>query len=318
MIWTKDEDNFLIENYGKMNNAKILDGIQNTHTRQALLIRARKLGLAKSRKTNHKKIWTDDKIDLMRKLWPNGTKEEIETAFYPYTYIQVGDMAAKFKIVKNPDLKFNNKLKILLEDNLFNWYWYGFIIGDGHITEDGEVRISLTKADHNHLDKLGKYLDIKVIIHDKQYSYKQYTSKATCYLGVKDVIYGQELFNKFKIITPKTYNPCSLECIKTDEQFLAFLIGYIDADGYIGDKKDQMIRIQNHGSWITNLEYFSTKLQTLGVDSVKTKIDARGYANFIIYKQHNFRFLYNFVKLHNLPVLERKWSKLDYLYNINS
>lgn len=249
---------------------------------------------------------TKDQLKQFKYDWQNYPKDKLIEMYPQYTYSSLKARAGHFKW-KKPK-RFINKCKLqkLMDDTLYNWYWYGFILGDGSLDNEGELRMTLAIKDIDHLQKFADYIDIN--IHKREaFKYKQYTCSESCVINIKDAEYGIKFRELFKIDGPKTYNACSFECIKTKEQFLSLLIGLIDADGYVDHV---MIRIQCHASWLDNFNFIRDWLIKLGIDSVKTKIDKREYVHLTIHKIRNINALYEYAKSNNLPYLERKWNKI--------
>jgi len=240
---------------------------------------------------------TKEELVKFKYDWENYTKSELLVMYPQFTYEAIKSRAGHFKWKKPKEFINKYKLKKLMDDTLYNWYWYGFILGDGHIDDEGELKIGLAINDLGHINKFADYIGINTR-----------TSLTTCNITVKDAEYGIKFREFFKIDGPKTYNACSFDCIKTKEQFLSLLIGLIDADGYVDHV---MIRIQCHASWLNNFNFIRDWLIKLGIDSVNTKIDKRGYTHLTIYKIKNINALYEYAKDHNLPYLERKWNKIS-------
>jgi len=119
------------------------------------------------------------------------------------------------------------------------------------------------------------------------------------------------LCKKFQITSRKTYVPCNISEIENDNFFIAWLIGFIDGDGSM-DKRNGYIRIKIHNSWENNLNLIAKRLdKILNFPIQECKINKKGYA---ILNLNNY-FVINYLKLFcskaNLPVLSRKWDRID-------
>ena len=83
--------------------------------------------------------------------------------------------------------------------------------------------------------------------------------------------------SKFGILDKKTYNPpITLDTIQEDYLY-CILVGFIDGDGNIQNqnkRKDFMLRIKNHSSWLQILNIFSTLI----CGEERAKINNQGYA----------------------------------------
>jgi len=253
--------------------------------------------------------WTQEKIDLLKKEYPNENKDFL-----------CQKLGIKRKTLKAAAQRFNvkslqdknlYKLKKLLKDDCLNYYWYGFIMADGHIGSGGYLRVSLSSIDFEHLKKLGNYLNVKIII-KKIETYGK--SREYCYFSCKDIVFGNKLKEKLKIKENKTYNPPNLEWLDEDWKFLSFFCGFIDGDGMIQKHKNglaNMIRISCHKNWLPNMEWFSNELFKRFNIISKTGFTSRGYCYLTIYRFEQLKFLkLKFLKL-DLPFMERKWMKID-------
>lgn len=250
--------------------------------------------------------WTEEKNQLLLKEYPKGNNKRLIPIFGA-SYFAIAAQAAKLGIKSKPQNHY--KLKRMLEDTLENYYWMGFIMADGYITEDGELTVQTCRKDKGHLIKLAKKLDSNVI--DREYKTTYGLCKTSC-LTCKDIKHGVELKQKMNIVGQKTYNPPSLDFIKTDEQFLAFFAGFTDGDGCIGYAKNgrpYVLRIGCHRNWIKTFECIAQRLKKLGYKAV-TSIEKRGYSILRMSTSGHILGLRNkFVEM-NLPIMERKWFKV--------
>jgi hypothetical protein len=93
------------------------------------------------------------------------------------------------------------------------------------------------------------------------------------------------------------------------------LIGFIDGDGTIQDRKITKVKfvgIKCHSSWLQILNLFIERLSDqVGVKIPVGKINARGYARVFITNNIHIKYLKNKAIEFNLPILTRKWDKID-------
>lgn len=231
------------------------------------------------------------KYDLM-KLIPN------------YNWKQIQFQAKKLGLSKS-NIR-TSKLKFLLEDNLINYYWYGFIMSDGHLSEKNALIISLNKLDLNHLEKISNKIDCNILKSEKN-------NMVT--INVMDNINVLSLKEKLGVTNNKTINPPTVEHISkllnSTEKLLSFLIGFIDGDGCIQYQKDKItfksLKIHIHLSWFKIMEWFSIKLNEIGVNT-SCRICNRGYTQFNICSTKNYQIFKEFIINNQLPILERKWK----------
>lgn len=244
------------------------------------------------------KPWTDKEIKNFKQDWKILTKSQLIQK-YNRGYESLKSAARRFKVKKINEFTNHNKLKILLNNSNESWYWLGFIVADGYLSQKGELKITLSNLDNTHLFKLSQYLKCNLL--------KDKYSHITC----KDAINGIKLIKQFKIKEKKTYYPCDLESIKNLKQFFCFLTGFIDGDGHLAISKQGkpvMIRVQCYKTWIDNFYLFQKFLQKLNIES-KVYIDTQNYARFCIYKQKSIIKLYELIQYLNIPYMERKWDQ---------
>lgn len=84
-----------------------------------------------------------------------------------------------------------------------------------------------------------------------------------------------------------------------------------NGDGCIANKnKAFSLTVKCHGSWLKNLNFFAKEINM----ETNAKINNKGYAYFTISNIGALQELKrNAIRL-NLPILERKWSKIDLEY----
>jgi len=134
---------------------------------------------------------------------------------------------------------------------------------------------------------------------------------------VQDSVNIPIFVKKYDLKPCKTYNPPSVKVYEEIDSYLwlCLFVGLIDGDGHISTLhkgRCNQIRIKLHGSWLEFLLHCGSRLSGLSGDGVSpAKINNYGYAELSINRQSVVSFLNDFVKKNNLPVLERKWSRID-------
>lgn len=197
-----------------------------------------------------------------------------------------------------------NAERLLMLDNE-SYYWIGFILADGHIS-DNRLVVTLSDVDLSHLQKLGKFLSCKV---------KQ-NFKGACSISIMNKTVFSQICSLFEIHNDKTYNPPSLNIFQNldNNQILSLFAGFIDGDGSIRNlhnRPDFNLQIKCHSSWYFLLEFFRKSFfSTTG----STKINKQGYAymscgNTMILKQFRKK-----VEELNLPIMRRKWETINFDY----
>ena len=179
---------------------------------------------------------------------------------------------------------------------MLSCYWAGFIAADGCISNN-ELRVCLSKTDLNHLIKLKFFL--------------KSLSKITCsktttnvYISCNSKKIVKNLYDIYNITPRKSLTLKSPNNL-TYLQSLAYIIGYIDGDGCIS-YNGKYIRLRIMGT-INTLEWinFILKRKSKPVTHCKSKI-------FIIsFKKLYAQNLYKIAKQYKLPILDRKWNKLN-------
>lgn len=197
------------------------------------------------------------------------------------------------------------KLENLLQETLEAYYWCGFIAADGTFNHSTmRFKIALSNKDLEHLKKLAEFLNYSGTIKD--------TKNNTSGFAIQDKVNVYKIIHKFDFKQNKTMNPPSL-IIDEEEKFLAFIIGFIDGDGCINKqtgREDCILRIKIHSSWLNWLTLVIQRLSSIiDVKLTGPKINNQGYTSL----QCGNRILLDFLKKKSyaLPVLQRKWSKID-------
>lgn len=200
-----------------------------------------------------------------------------------------------------------NKLKsdispLLLEECL-PYYWIGFLLADGHFGETNVLKVTLSSVDKEHLYELQQFLDIE----------NMQTEREGKYLTLKtmDTKLVPKIRKKFDISNQKTYNPPNLDFIKNKELLLSLIIGFIDGDGCIAQKnKAFSLTVKCHGSWLGILDKFAKEINL----ETNARINAAGYAYFSVSNVPALQSLKKEAIRLKLPILKRKWDKIDLDY----
>jgi intein/homing endonuclease len=201
----------------------------------------------------------------------------------------------------------NSNLLRLLDNTPQAYYWIGFLIADGHFSAK-RLHLVLAQKDRHHVERFSRFVESRV----EPFSYKKS-------IGIRfmDSNVIPKLRKKFGICNNKTHNPCKID-ISDRDLFLAFLIGFIDGDGCIcknKNREDSHIKIKCHSSWLANFESFRKQLsKILQVEVSEPKINKQGYANWNITNTAILRTLKLKTQELDLPVLQRKWNRINESY----
>ncbi len=299
--WTKEEDDILTSNYGKISN-KDLSLLLN-RSRNAVILRAFNL---KVNKVNYKE-WTEEERQILKDIYLTWKRKDIVNKLNR-KWKCIKSMATKLGVKRlTPHLdETNGDLSILLEDSSISLYWIGFILADGHISDKNRLIITLSNLDTNHLKKISELLKTKM---------RTYKNKVT--IAIMDKYKICLLKEKYNINNLKTYNPPDVKIFEKlpDDLFLSLLIGFIDGDGTIQNRKktkNKHLAIKCHSSWLDILNYFISRVAKLvGINLPLGYIDKRGYAQVYITNNIHIKYLKQKAIELNLPILNRKWDKID-------
>ena len=213
----------------------------------------------------------------------------------------------------------------LLEQTCSSAYWLGFIFADGWFDfKRYSIGVHVSEKDKEHLTELCSFINSEL------YKNAWVTSgfKASGSM-VRTTKRNTEVFNKlvseYGIQPKKTYNPplnltSKLEQM-TDDMFLSFMIGFFDGDGSLVSVPSQnslTMRFQNHISWeflLTYFEYRVYKIFTYNKNAILTRAVTTKNGNKTAMLSFARYALINDIcsktKTLNLPVLNRKWKKVD-------
>jgi hypothetical protein len=197
----------------------------------------------------------------------------------------------------------------LLEDEPISYYWMGFLLADGHFNaEKGFIAISLDGQDLNHLKKLHHFLNCSTKIRDcKGTNLKVFS------IYKKTVV--SQICQKFNISNRKTYNPPDFFPKMSEDLYLSMLAGFIDGDGCIKNqtnRKDVILMIKIHSSWLGWLAELGERVTSqLGFSVPMPKINNAGYTSWFISNNLFIRKMKKEVLRLGLPVLLRKWDKIN-------
>ncbi len=190
------------------------------------------------------------------------------------------------------------KIEKLLEINEESAYWSGLIAADGSVLYYKRIKLGLKDK-----DQLRKFADFLEIDYNGQ----------DC-ISTQNAEKVSEFCKLFDFRPSKTYNPPRRFSLYGNN-FLAFLIGFIDGDGsiqYQTGRKDCLLSIKCHKSWLPLLRVFQQKLSSLcGTKMPAPKINRCGYASWFLSNSVVLKFLKRKANEMNLPCMTRKWGKID-------
>jgi hypothetical protein len=201
-----------------------------------------------------------------------------------------------------------NNLKVLLEETPETYYWMGFLLADGHFDNGKRIIVGLSEHDRDHLEKFAKYIGYNGAI-----SLVKKGSYSAVRLSAMDTEVVGKLCEKFDIKSNKTYNPPESLSWMPEDLFLCLMAGLIDGDGNISNfrgRKDAFIRIKQEKSWLPILREIAKYFK----EEDRVKINKLGYAEVEITGFPKIRELKKKLLEYNLPLMNRKWDKIDVGY----
>lgn len=190
-----------------------------------------KLGLKKDVSyRNPQKISLRDE-NLIRELYPTKGADYVGKLLNKKPHA-VSELARRLGVKCEVELSRKGDLSPLFNGSIQSFYWLGFIAADGYVSKDGHLLISQVEKDKETLDHMAEYLSTEVKIVEHKGGFKA-GGRIAYRIGIKDLVLGRKIYDLFQIPLgqKKTYTPISVSFMKTQEQAMAFLCGFIDGDG---------------------------------------------------------------------------------------
>jgi hypothetical protein len=265
-----------------------------------------------------KRKWSQEDIEFLSKEYPHGNIKEISNCLVR-SEAAIKLMAARIGISRdNATYHRGTRCHLLNTMSLEALYWVGFILADGHIS-DNRLVVAVAEIDKLHLAKLSSFLNCT--LHRYKTTYQRLLTNEPCIqyrLAVKDIDNIGAFVDRWEIHQRKTYNPPSL-CIfsgMTPIEQLAVLIGFIDGDGCIIQLKNRSslnLIIKNHVSWFPFLNHFKELIITyfnIPSKMMVRIVNAGKQSELRISKNRLISRLLAFGEEMDLPMLRRKWNKI--------
>lgn len=265
------------------------------------------------------KRYSTEEEEILKKYYPITTAKELsETRLQGRSEWSIRTKANKLGLLpKSPQ---PTHLHPLLDTKkLEMFYWAGFYLADGGITNEGRG-ITFTLSEKEPLLELASFLGIsetRIKYREVQDGFDGVT-RGRYNLNTTDKGVMPEWRSWFDMKNRKTYNPpdTSNWFWLTDNQFLSMFLGYFDGDGTLyfnhKDKNKPVLKIKCHSSWLQVLTMMKLRLYNIynSDRSTSSYINPDGWAEIRILDSSIVRNLAIFSKDNNLPVLKRKWEKV--------
>ncbi len=260
-----------------------------------------------SKKSLHGSGWFEISDKVLRRCYGTLSIKELEEILPGRTGRAIKARARRLGLSHHTEENSKKKgsLLPLLDITPEAYYWMGFIMADGHLRNNGVLKLTLSYKDEDQVRKFANFINCPNI-------------GCCCEgmgFGVKlmDKYNLPKIIDKFRIKFPKTTNPSDISWMEGD-LFLSFFIGYVDGDGCISKRLRSAgccLIFRVHSGWLPALQEMSNKLhKLLNLPPRIAKINKSGYADLTIGKQLVLVFLRDAARRLNLPYLSRKWDKI--------
>lgn len=226
--------------------------------------------------------------------------KELEYGSYSAYYLAEKNNAVCRNCATRKNAKRKCDLSSLLEETPEAYYWVGFLLADGHF-ENGRIKFHLALRDAEQIRKFASFIKWTGNFEDR--------GKLGIGVSAKHTEVVEILCDKFDIKQDKTYDPPNTILNHNKELLKCLLIGFIDGDGNIENqykRKDCFIRIKVHKSWNEILKEFC---ELVGYDTKHVRLNNKGYCELCFSDSNIVTELKK--KSNELPVLDRKWKKID-------
>jgi len=252
--------------------------------------------------------WSSYEISIIVDNYLSMSKDELLELLPNRSWDSIKLKSNSIDIFRGHDIKRNSNMNILMCDKLESFYWIGFILADGHITNNERIKIELSIRDKKHLQKFVDYVECNDIIVKDFMCSTSLQNKEVCI----------KLCEKFNIKSNKTYQPMDLNTYSFNKELLfSLIIGFIDGDGSIHKiykREDSNLRIHLHKNWLNNLIFIENFLYdyfNYNKDKVLSKVGNDGYSLLTISDNTLLKKIKKECIKLNLPTMSRKWNNID-------
>lgn len=255
-----------------------------------------------------RKKWSKKEDLLLRKFYPISSKDKMIELLPNRTWASISIRASRrgFRLGRLSSQK--SDVNRLLDDSNGAYYWIGFLLADGSFGRK-RIKLSLSTIDEEHLCQFADFVSFA------REDIGRYSSSVS--MSAQDAKVVPMIKKKFDIKIRKTYNPPDLQSYQKmpPDRFIALLTGFIDGDGSIKkqhNRRDAIIAIKVHSSWLPWLIFASEKLDSIvGISTCSPFLNRYGYAEWTICDSRLLSFLKTHASRMGLPLMQRKWQKID-------
>lgn len=258
------------------------------------------------------KKWTNDEVMLLKENY----RLPFDKVLQVLPHRSPLSIACKaFTLGLQKDYVASNNLGVLLEDAPESYYWVGFLLADGCIHKK-DLSVTSTVKDIDHLQKFSDYIGSTLPVR-RFTPTTSFSNTERCEVKVRHKFDVRKIQEKFDWQYNKTYTPPK-HIPANDEYAISMFLGFIDGDGSILNRrtsKAKIISFQNHASWYDWFLMIHAVLESsVGYSVPKPKLDKEGYCSWSISNTKTHHFLKQFAISNNLPILARKWDRIDLSY----
>jgi len=314
MKWSKDEIDYLKNNYQKLDKNTLLN---NLPLRNWSKIKDMSKRLKLKRSVDCIK-WSKNEIDYLINNYENEDKTILLNNLPLRNWDTIIDKASNLKIKRYKSTRRYADLNILLNETNETYYWIGFIMADGSISKN-RLKISLSNKDSLHLNKFRNFVGYKKEL-SKGFTKLNKIKYKWVKIVIQDLKYLKKLCDKFNIKNNKTYVPCDISNIKNDYLLLSLIAGFIDGDGgisYQTNRKDFRLTVKCHKNWSENLKFMLNAIFRIIGENCKTSVKptkCKKYSLFCITNTSVLKKLKQRVLDLGIPYMERKWDIINMNY----
>lgn len=257
-------------------------------------------------------FWTDEEIQLLKDNTGKMSFKEMSKLFKYRTPMALQRKSVKLGLVSEfkPTIYTHNH-NFFSVPTIENCWVSGFIAADGNIGKTlRTVNIELNQKDDYALKEIKRLFqsDAKIFYHSKPKYQKPNELIHCCQFRITSKQMVEDLRNNFNIVENKTKRlgpPKNL----TNEQKLAFIIGYFDGDGSINFRKDDnSLRFYICSSSLAIMEWIRDVIN----ENFDIFMNVKTYSDGRLYEMatHDNKALKIINKLRQIqcPRLARKWD----------
>lgn len=275
-----------------------------------------------ARKNKPRAFWCPVELLLVKRLYPAYALRDLPSFFADKSKEQIRSKIKYLSLTSRKALKTQSIAhNYFSQDSIESAYWAGFIAADGCVHNEWLLSVGISRSDRDHLVRLAECLGVPDDVRDvvspgtRVINGVQYKTKGISRLSVPSTQIIQDL-RRIYSITPRKSLTLKSPRIGEKCSRLAFLAGYIDGDGTICLDCHGHIRIYLIGTrpflgWVKRL--VDGYLVQAGLPASFPPLPYRESKYTYVYgvTGHKAECLVDHIFDLNLPVLKRKWKKLE-------